>query len=195
MFSGIVETTAKVISFIPRASARRLTVRLKKGLGRFKIGQSVAVNGACLTVTASRGKSVTFDVIPQTLKVTDLAGLRAGDEVNIERPLRLGASVDGHYVLGHVEARGVIRDIRKGKSGVIFAVSFPRRLARFIVAKGSIAMEGVSLTVARKTGTRFETALIPHTLRETNLRSKKPGDPVNLETDILLKRATRKKRK
>ena len=156
-----------------------------------KKGQSVAVNGACLTVVARSGTKCDFEMIDETMERTALGGLARGDRVNIERSLRANARLEGHFVLGHVDGVGRIASVRQEPGQVRVAVRLPRRLARHVVEKGSIAVDGVSLTVAAAKGTTAEVCLIPHTVRTTNFASRQAGDAVNIETDILAKYALR----
>jgi riboflavin synthase len=151
-------------------------------------GSSVAVNGACLTLAARRGRRLEFDVVPETLRLTNLGRLAVGDRVNLEPALHYGDRLDGHLVQGHVEALGRVQDAPGRRGGEVrLRVAFPRRLKRRIVPKGSVAVDGVSLTVARVRGGGFEAALVPHTLRLTTLGEKTGGDRVNLETDLYLR--------
>ena len=176
----------------PSRSSTRMTVDLgKRGAAGLKKGQSVAVNGACLTVVARSGTRCDFEMIDETMERTALGSLSAGDRVNIERSLRAGARLEGHFVLGHVDGVGRIASVRKEPGQVRVAVRLPRRLARHAVEKGSIAVDGVSLTVAGVRGTTAEVCLIPHTVKVTNFASRRAGDDVNVETDILAKYALR----
>jgi len=145
------------------------------------------VSGACLTVTARRGRRFTVDVSPETLRRTTLAGGGPGVRVNLERALRVGDRIGGHVVLGHVDGVGVVEKIRPDGDWVRYRFRAPRSLARYLVEKGSIAVDGVSLTVYECDGPRFTVALIPHTLAVTTLGERRPGDRVNLEADVFLK--------
>ncbi len=188
MFTGIVETTGKVLSFSRRRGSSRLVVRPRKKLSPLKKGQSIAVNGACLTLVDSKAGALGFDVVPETLRLTNPGAIQNGDAVNLERAMKLGARVDGHFVLGHVEGRGRIRAVRRGRGGLEYVIAAPKRLASRIFKKGSVAVDGVSLTVAKAGGASFTVCLIPHTHRATTFAFKKAGDAVNLETDMLAKR-------
>ena len=184
MFTGLVETTGKVTA-ASRAGAEgrlRIDAALATALSR---GASVAVDGVCLTA-AARGRGWFEAVLsPETLSCTTL-GLRApGDRVHLERPLRLGDPIGGHLVQGHVDGVGMVEAVRPEGDGAWLRIGFPPGLGEAIVSKGSIAVDGVSLTVARRTGRDFEVALVPETLRVTRMREYAPGTPVNLEVDLL----------
>lgn len=196
MFTGIVEGTARIARIAPSGGSSRSSMRMTVDLGKkaaagLKKGQSVAVNGACLTVVARSGTKCDFEVIDETVERTALGGLSRGDRVNIERPLRAGARLDGHFVLGHIDGVGRIASVREEPGQVRVAIRLPRRLARHVVEKGSIAVDGVSLTVAGVRGTTAEVCLVPHTVKVTNFASRRAGDAVNIETDILAKYALR----
>ena len=151
------------------------------------MGESIAVDGACLTVTAHRGRRFTADVTPETLRRTTLGALPRGARVNLERALRVGDRIGGHIVLGHVDGVGRLLAIRPEGNWFLYRFRAPRALAPYLVEKGSIAVDGVSLTIFDCRGTSFTVALIPHTLKETTLGERRPGDRVNLEADVLLK--------
>ncbi len=186
MFSGIAEGLCKVSSF----TDGRLVVDLGELAKGVKKGSSIAVNGVCLTATSIRKGKAAFDVVAETLRKSNLGGLKRGDRVNIERPLRVGGELGGHFVLGHVDGRGTITS--KTKSGI--RVRVPKRLHKYIVLKGSIAIDGVSLTIARLDGSEIFIALIPHTLKNTTLGFKKKGATVNIEADYLAKLALKGKK-
>ena len=160
---------------------------LAKGV---KKGASIAVNGTCLTATAIRRGRVSFDVVPETLRKTNLGSLKKGDRVNIERPLRVGGELGGHFVLGHIDGKGTV----VAKTGRGIRVRVPKRLEKYLAPKGSIAIDGVSLTIAKLDGNEIFIALIPHTLKHTTLGFKKKGDKVNIEADYLAKLALKGKR-
>ena len=145
------------------------------------------MNGACLTVVARRGARLAVDVSPESLRRTTLGALRPGARVNLERALRVGDRLGGHFVQGHVDGVGHLRAIRPDADWTLYRFEAPRPLAPYLVEKGSIAIDGVSLTLFACNGTAFTVALIPHTLKATTLGGRHPGDPVNLEADILLK--------
>lgn len=158
-----------------------------EGLGELPLGASLAVNGVCLTVVATEGDRVALDVIPETLDRTNLGSLRGGDPVNLEQPMPGTGRFDGHIVQGHVDGTGDVIAVDESEQGVMMSVAPEPRLLRHIVEKGSIAVDGVSLTVATVGDDRFTVALIPHTLETTTLGLRKPGDQVNLETDVIAK--------
>lgn len=163
----------------------RLSVRARKVLGGLKVGDSVAVNGVCLTVTDLRSNGFTADVMPETVRRTTMHGLRPGDRVNLERALRLADGLDGHIVQGHVEGVGTVTKVRPEGNALVYTIAAPAELTPYIVEKGSVTVDGVSLTVIQAGDTEFGVSLIPHTAAQTTLGYKKPGDTVNLETDIL----------
>jgi riboflavin synthase alpha subunit len=184
VFTGLVEETGRVAALTARGAEVRLRVRARLAAG-LRRGRSIAVDGVCLTA-AGRGRGWFEAVLaPETLRRTTLGLRRAGDRVNLERPLRLGDPIGGHLVQGHVDGVGVVEAARPEGSGARVRVAFPAALAPFIHEKGSIAVDGVSLTVAARAGRWFEAALIPETLRVTHLGGYAPGTPVNLEVDML----------
>jgi len=189
MFTGIVEETGTVASIQRAAKAIKLTVRATACGRGLKIGDSLAVNGCCLTVVklASRGKSrlAQFDLLAETWQRTNLQFAKAGSLVNLERPLRADGRLDGHFVTGHIDSVG--RIARWDKSGLdrVLDIAAPAELMRYIVFKGSIAVDGISLTVAKVEPNGFRVWIIPHTYAATALRERKAGDAVNLETDLL----------
>ncbi|HLK12770.1 MAG TPA: riboflavin synthase [Candidatus Binatia bacterium] len=187
MFSGIIQSTGRLEARTARGGGARLVLSTPRPLPRLALGESVAVNGACLTVAGRNGRRFTADVSPETLRRTTLGRLAPGTRVNLERALRLGDRIGGHIVQGHVDAVGRLDAITPEGDWVLFRFSAPAALAPFLVEKGSVAVDGVSLTVFRCRKGGFSVALVPHTLRETTLGERRPGDRVNLEADILLK--------
>ncbi len=183
MFSGIIERVGEVTAVAAARGGARLTVR--SALRRLAIGESIAVSGACMTVTTTRGGSFTVDVSAESLRRTTLGALRPGTRVNLERSLRLADRLSGHLVFGHVDGVGRVRAITREGDGRLFRFDLPQSLARFLVEKGSIAVDGVSLTVFACTSRSFTVAVIPHTLAATTLGDRRPGDAVNLESDML----------
>ncbi|MGA2604739.1 MAG: riboflavin synthase [Verrucomicrobiia bacterium] len=185
MFTGIVEEAGIVEKVRAGRRSTELTVRAPK-IGRsLRIGNSVAVNGACLTVVGARGGVLKFDVLAETLRRTNLEFVRSGSLVNLERPLRADARLDGHFVLGHVDARGKVRRFERDGKDYVLDIDAPPSVMRYIVEKGSIAVDGISLTVAGVSRNWFRVWIIPHTREITNLRVCRAGDLVNLEADIL----------
>ena len=187
MFTGIVEATARVNRVEPKGGGTRMTLESARPLPGLAIGESIAVNGACLTVTTFRGRRCTVEVSPETLRRTTLGKLRPGERVNLERALRLGDRLGGHIVQGHVDGVGTLEAITPDRQWSLYRFNAPKVLAPYLVEKGSIAVDGVSLTVFACRGTRFTVALIPHTLAATTLGARRPGDRVNVEADVLLK--------
>ena len=188
MFTGIVEGIGKVskISKITKnRSAIEMTIDLGKQVKGLKIGQSVALNGVCLTATKISKSKCIFEMIEETTKKTDLGNLKVGGVVNIERSLKAGDRLEGHFVLGHVDGVGIIKKILKKPKEVQVYFEVPKSLAKYIVKKGSITIDGISLTVVDIKKTLAYVSLIPHTIEITNFHTKKVGDKVNIETDIL----------
>lgn len=182
MFTGIVEEVGQVRSFRDGV----LDIQAKTVLEGTKIGDSVAVNGACLTVTSLQHDGFTMHVVPETLRKTNLGDLRPGDGVNLERAIALGDRLGGHIVQGHIEGTGeLVTCTPDGSDGVLARYKAPKALLRYIVAKGFIAVDGVSLTIIDATSEAFSVTLIPFTREHTNLATRRPGDRVNLETDIV----------
>ena len=184
MFTGIIEQMGTVTALEERADGARLQVAT--GLAsECDVGASVAVNGACLTVVARTGERLAFDLGPETLRSTALGELGPGRPVNLERPLRLGGPLGGHLVLGHVDGVGTITDIERGASARIRVALPASELEPLVILKGSVAVDGVSLTVAALGDLAFEAMVIPHTLAVTTLGRAGPGARVNLEMDVL----------
>jgi riboflavin synthase len=187
MFTGIVETTGRILSIASRPRGRRLALKPAKPLRGVKLGESIAVNGVCLTVAALKDGRLEFDVIRETLRMTNLGGLETGSKVNLERALKFGDRLSGHYVMGHVEARAKVLAVARTAKETEVRIEAPARLGRWIVLKGCIAIDGISLTVSRRTAKDFSVHIIPHTWAETTLKNLNRSSCVNLETDILLK--------
>jgi len=186
MFTGIVEQIGTVTSVDETSAGHRLVVRAA-ALGDLAIGASIAVNGVCLTAVEPAGDEVAVDVIPETLSRTNLGLLGVGSQVNLERPMRADGRFDGHVVQGHVDGTGTVTSISDDEDGTTMRIETRPELMRYIVEKGSITVDGVSLTVAAAYETGFEVALIPHTVEVTTLGLRNVGDNVNLETDVLAK--------
>jgi riboflavin synthase len=191
MFTGIVEEVGDVVAAEVRPEGARLRVRAPRLAPLASLGDSIAVSGCCLTVVERDGDVVAFDAVPETLARTTLGGLYAGGRVNLEEDLRAGEPLGGHIVQGHVDGVGEVAGREVEGDGARLAVRTPEELRRFLVEKGSIAVAGVSLTVAALTDDGFEVALIPHTLAVTTLGELNPGDHVNLETDVLARHVER----
>ncbi|MFT3878607.1 MAG: riboflavin synthase [Gemmatales bacterium] len=187
MFTGLVESMGTVRSLQSEGEGRRLTLDAVLFGDDIALGESIAINGVCLTVVESKPGWATFQLAPETLRKSNLGNLFPGNRVNLERALRMGDRLGGHWVQGHVDGVGTL--LRREPDGdwekFVFEIQVP--LSRYLVAKGSITINGVSLTVVEADQESFSVALIPHTLAITNLGQLKPGDAVNLEVDILAK--------
>jgi riboflavin synthase alpha subunit len=184
MFTGLIESVGEVAEATAAASGSLLAIATPLAAD-LAPGDSLAVNGVCLTVVSTAENRVRMHVSPETLRVTTLGALAPGSLVNLERPLRANALVGGHFVQGHIDGTGALDDVRQQGDSYWIAVSFPPDLAPLIVRKGSIAVDGISLTVASVEGGRFGVQIIPFTWTHTRLHSMRTGDPVNLESDIL----------
>ena len=197
MFTGIIEAVGLVGSCRPAARGKSfiLEIRAPKFSRSLKVGGSLSVNGVCLTVIKKKRQHVFFNVIKETLERSTLPSLKAGDAVNLERPLKLNARIGGHFVLGHVDAVGRIRRIVARGNEKSFLVSFPKPLKPYILEKGSIAVDGVSLTVGKAGEGSFWVHGIPHTLKSTNFKNFREKTRVNLEADLLAKLAVQRKPK
>jgi riboflavin synthase len=192
VFTGIVETTGRIAALRAGAKGtRRLAVSSKLDLGSVPLGGSVAVDGVCLTVVARRGRRFEADLGPETLALTTLGERREGDRVHLERPLRLGDPLGGHLVAGHVDGVGRLEATRRRGDALELDISVPAELAAYLAPKGSVAVDGASLTVNRVAGRRFSVTLIPHTLAVTKLGELRAGGRVNIEADLLAKHVAR----
>jgi riboflavin synthase len=183
VFTGIVEEVGEVIE----ASATGLRIRARTVLGDTRLGDSICINGTCLTVTSLDAKSFAVDTVPETLRRTNLGVLRPGDPVNLERALAAGGRMGGHFVQGHVEGTGRIASIAPEREALLIRIEAPPEIMRYVVEKGFITVDGISLTVVSRDERGFVITVIPFTRAQTNLRVRAPGDSVNLETDILAK--------
>ncbi|TDC52361.1 riboflavin synthase [Actinomadura sp. KC345] len=187
MFTGIVEELGEIVGIEPQGDSVALTIRGALVTQDAVHGASIAVNGVCLTVVDVKDESFTADVIKETLDKSGLGALEPGSKVNLERPVRLSDRLGGHLVQGHVDGVGEILSREPGERWDVVTVSLPPELSRYLVDKGSITVDGISLTVVEAGADRFSIALIPTTLALTTLGHKKPGDPVNLEVDVVAK--------
>ncbi len=187
MFSGLIEEVGKVVGIERGGAAARLRVASSLPAEEICLGDSIAVNGVCLTVVALSGTTATFDVSPETLERTAFRALRPGSPVNLERALRLSDRLGGHIVSGHVDCVATLVERREVSGNIVFAFTLPREFSRYVVEKGSIAIDGISLTVNAASADGFAVNVIPHTAEKTTLREKAVGDPVNIEVDILAK--------
>jgi riboflavin synthase len=185
MFTGLIEDVGEIKSLSIHDRSAVLTVETKLPLRAMPLGASVAVNGACLTVVRKSRRAFTVDVSPETLKRTSLGPLRAGSLVNLERPMRLQDRLGGHLVTGHVDGVGTVAAIEQKGEFTFFSFRLPDRLGRLLVSKGSVAVDGISLTVNECSRRGFSVAIIPFTLKHTNLRARRVGDKVNIETDLI----------
>ena len=183
MFTGIVEEVGQAANI----SDHRLTVAADRVMDGMRLGDSMSVNGTCLTVVEFSAGQFGVDLAPETLRRTSLGDLKAGDGVNLERPLALSDRLGGHIVQGHVDARGHVTSLRPEGDCFIYSVRAPKALMPYIVEKGFIAVDGISLTVVKKRASSFTLSVIPYTRQNTNLREKSEGHRVNLEVDIVAK--------
>ena len=190
MFTGLIETVGHVSGITSAPSGFRVRVRASMS-AELVLGESVAVNGVCLTVTAVEGDEWQADIGPETARVTTLGSLQTGQVVNLERPLRAGDRLGGHFVQGHVDGVGTIEDVRRDGEAHWLSISFPNALAPLLVPKGSVAVDGISLTVAALRDRQFDVMIIPVTWTHTNLSSLRVTDRVNLECDMLGKYVVR----
>jgi riboflavin synthase len=187
MFTGIVEETGKVVSFEEADNAWRLVLEADKVTAGLQVGDSVAVNGCCLTVVATKGRRLEFDLLGETVRLTSIREVGPGGVVNLERALLPTTRMGGHFVSGHVDGLGGIETIEPRGKDVYLRVRPPAEGLKYIVHKGCISVDGISLTVAAVDDSAFDIWLIPHTMEVTNLHAKKAGDHVNLEFDIVAK--------
>ena len=188
MFTGIIVGTGKVIKLDQKTknrSAIQMTVNLGKYAKGLKIGQSVAINGVCLSATKISNNNCVFEMIDETTKKTDLGNVKAGSTVNVERSLKVGDRLEGHFVLGHIDGVATITNIEKKPKEVKIWFKIPKKLTKYVVKKGSIALDGISLTLVDVKKDIASVCLIPHTINVTNFKSKKIGDKLNIETDVL----------
>ena len=185
IFTGIVEETGKIESVANGNKSAIITIIADKVLKGTKIGDSIAVNGVCLTVTSISGNKFTADVMAETIRRSSLGTLKHGSKVNIERAMAADGRFGGHIVSGHIDGTGTICSLEREDNAVWVEIETPDKLLKYIVEKGSIAIDGISLTVASLTDDSFSVSVIPHTGEETTLLAKKPGDIVNLENDIV----------
>ena len=189
MFTGIVEELGVLKNIIRRVRVTLLCIESKVALQGVQIGDSIAVNGACLTVIGKSTHSLDFEVMPETMKVTNLGALRLQDKVNLERALQAGDRISGHFVNGHVDCQGLIRKKTYSAGNLSFEIAIPGKFMPYITPKGSVAVDGISLTVAEKKNSTFSVYIISHTLKNTTLSFKGPSSKVNIECDILVKSA------
>lgn len=194
MFTGLIEDVGELVRLRAESQAAKLELRTALPLADVQVGDSIAVNGACLTVEAVNASAGTlvFHALTETLQRTNLAQCRQGSLLNLERALRLGDRLGGHLVLGHVDTTAAVLRIGRGADDILLAVALPAELSALLIPKGSIAVDGISLTVAELTSSEFTAHIIPHTWHATNLRAVKAGDSVNLEADMVGKYIVRR---
>lgn len=185
MFTGIIEELGTVVSLKRGSQAAVLQIKGKKIFEDLKLGDSVAVNGVCLTASHISGDTFQADVMNETFHRSSLGSLKKGDKVNLERAMAANGRFGGHIVAGHVDAVGEITKIRQDDNAVWFTVKASNQIMKYCIEKGSIALDGISLTIAELTKDTFSVSMIPHTIGNTNFGNKKPGDPVNLENDMV----------
>jgi riboflavin synthase len=185
MFTGLVEEKGTLQEKIPTGDGFQFVIEANKIMDDLQIGSSVAVNGCCLTVVQIRDKSFAVDTIEETLNKTNLGQLKQGMKVNLERPLAADARLGGHFVLGHIDTTGKIEDVKELSNSHWITISFADKFKHYLIYVGSVAIDGVSMTVADLKGNTFSVGIIPHTWKETIFADKKIGDTVNLEFDVL----------
>lgn len=185
MFTGIIEGKGKVLRVERRGGARRLTIEFPPRLTEIQLGDSISINGVCLTIVEKKDQASKFDLSEETVKRSGLGELKEGDPVNLERALGLNGRLGGHFVTGHIDGLGVITEKKKERDFVNLRLRVPENVSKYVVPKGSIAVDGISLTVNEVRGNEIVLTLIPYTLEKTTLMEKRTGDPVNLEADIL----------
>ena len=187
MFTGLIEEIGTINTVLRGAKSSQVTISASVIFSDLKLGDSVATNGVCLTVSEMTPSTFTADIMHETMKSSSLGGLKPGTKVNLERAMRADGRYGGHMVSGHIDGVGTIDDIKKDDNAVIYYISTTADILRYIVKKGSIAIDGISLTVVEVTDERFSVSIIPHTLKETILLDKSRGDVVNLEVDMVAK--------
>jgi riboflavin synthase len=185
VFTGIVEGIGKVTEVQRRGELVRLTIIPPPALTDMAVGDSICVNGACLTVTAYGEGDFQVDVSPETLERTTVGSLRSSDEVNLERALKISDRLGGHLVMGHVDVTGTVAEVTRGAGSLNMTIRVPHELVSYLVEKGSVAVEGISLTVSGMRGDAFQVAVIPYTAENTTLGRKRAGDGLNIEVDII----------
>jgi riboflavin synthase len=185
MFTGLIEEKGKLINKIKTGDGLRLVLTAQKVFDDLNIGSSISVNGVCLTVVELKKDSFAVDTIEETLKKTNLGQLNVNDFVNLERPLKADARLGGHFVLGHIDTTGKVESVKELSNSHFMTISYPENFQKYLIYVGSVAIDGVSMTVAEVNNNSFSVGIIPHTWIETVFSNKKPGDSVNLEFDVL----------
>lgn len=190
MFSGIIEDLGEVKKISRRSKVTLFEIDAGLASRDIRIGDSVSVNGVCLTLVKNDSGRISFEVMPETLKVTNLGDLKIKDRVNLERALKIGDRLSGHFVSGHIDCLGIIRRKNYLEGNLAFEIVVPEKLSKNIIVKGSVSVDGISLTIANKKSNSFIVYIIPHTLKQTTLGFKGPSDRVNIEFDLLRKQST-----
>ncbi|MHB8581001.1 MAG: riboflavin synthase [Ignavibacteriaceae bacterium] len=185
MFTGLVEEIGKLENKIPEGLGYRMIISANKVLEDLEIGSSISINGTCLTVVKLEKNTFSVEAIEETLKKTNLGELKTGGKVNLERSLKFDARLGGHFVLGHIDTTGKILDVKELSNSHFVKISFPEKFRQYLIYVGSVAIDGVSMTVAELSGNTFSVGVIPHTWEETIFSTRKAGDTVNLEFDVL----------
>lgn len=185
MFTGIIEGLGVITAYRPSGEGRRITVTADFDLAGTRIGDSIAVNGACLTAVTLEGRRFTADISPETVSRSTFGAAKVGDRVNLERALTLSSRLDGHMVSGHLDGTGRLTARREFANAIILTFSVPKYLTRYMIEKGSVAVDGVSLTINRVDDVSFDVSLIPHTAALTTVGHRKVWDDVNIETDLI----------
>jgi riboflavin synthase len=185
MFTGIIEGLGTIGAIRPAGHGKRLTIEADYALDQTKIGDSIAVNGACLTVVKISGSTFEVDLSPETLSTSTFDKAKQGDRLNLERAMRLSDRIDGHLVLGHVDGIGIIEQQHKLGNAIGVSIAVPAAVSRYMIHKGSVAVDGISLTINALTPKSFTVSIIPHTGRLTTIGMKQKGQPVNIETDMI----------
>ncbi len=185
MFTGIIEGLGTITAIAASGQGSRMTIAADFDLDGTRVGDSIAVNGACLTATTLTERQFSVDVSPETLKRSVLGKIKIGDRVNLERALRLSDRLDGHLVSGHVDGTGILRERKTLANAIIITYAVSSSLSRYMIEKGSVAVDGTSLTINRVDSSSFDVSIIPHTAGLTTIGLKKVGDTVNIETDMI----------
>jgi riboflavin synthase len=185
MFTGLVEEKGKLVKKTPTGLGYNLTFSAVKVMDDLKIGDSISVNGCCLTVVSKEKNSFSIDAIEETLKKTNLGALEEGSGVNLERPLKTDERLGGHFVLGHVDTTGIVTSVEELTNSHFIKISYPAEFNKYLIHVGSVAIDGVSMTVAQLSNNEFGVGVIPHTWQETVFSDRNKGDRVNLEFDVL----------
>jgi len=185
MFTGIIEGLGTIDAIRPAAQGKRLVIEADYVLDQTRVGDSIAVNGACLTVVKISGKKFEVDLSPETLASSTFDRAKRGDRLNLERAMRLSDRIDGHLVSGHVDGIGIIKEQQTAANAVLMTISVPESLARYMIHKGSVAVDGISLTINACEPKSFSVSIIPHTAQLTTIAKKQKGEAVNIETDMI----------